>query len=665
MATPTRLKKDEARNVGIGSWVAISNFCIIDNSAQIFWFNGRITEIVKQSPELKVKIFFNKDDPDNSVVWTLDYSAYKENGEDISTADILGHVSMFAWTAYSDNPYDSKVYIRDLTLEELKGIVCGLRRRKPYVNLDTASVSDLIAIIDGHPPKRFLETAVNADEKTKKLKTTDNNAALSKNLVSYQEFDRYRRDMQARIQMLEEKLQKLQLHGESAQRKIAQVEKKTQKVVTTAVLARKDNVFSKISLLPNGVDPSKHIYQSMWPGVRDGTNTTFSRGNEGINHNRCVRYMHTTDTTIACRSTSLKTVMNGETYYYNPSKPSKVPFAIMEIDKAMMNALKNKWCMDLSTAHDIWYKYTTCKECSDALTDIKFLDWQGGSRKINKDIANSIWHQCAMCYRGSMFCKMADVVPICEGCYQDLARDGNDQYGDDRTKFMRAVEYRFPWLMFGWNDDNRWSQYFTREASTSFTASLKGPDTLFYVEIQDVGKKVWIVLEEDGKGHADSKYTIDGEYNRINGIIESLLSRGQGDHVFVIRYVPKGTCETPSTCRFDIDKAVRMLVIRGWVCWAIKNHLQRSSIVTSHEAMMLYLFYNHDNRHLAKAREVCTKVRVGESYTFPQDIVDDEDRFDWRYCLTPNEGVLINALSKSVGLIKVAATHAFIHDEDK
>ena len=662
MATSTRLKIDAARTVDVGSWVAICNFDIVDDSAQLFWFNGRITEIVKKTPELKGKIFFGKDDPDNSVLWTLDCNAYKEDGEGISSADVARNANMFAWTAYSDNPLESKVYIRDLTLEELKGVVSRLPRRKPYVNLETASVSDFIAIIEGRPPKRFLESGASAEEKTKKSKTSDDNAALATNLVSYQEFDRYRRDMQARIQMLEEKIQKLQLRGESAQRKIAQVEKKTHTVVSAAVLARKDNLFNKISLLNNGVDPSKHVYQSMWPGVRDGSNTTFSRGNEGVNHNRCVRYMHTTDTTIACKSISLKTVGSGETYYYNPSKPSKVPFAIMEIDKTMVKALNNKRCMDLSTAHDLWYKYTTCKECSDALTDIKFVDWQGGSRKINKDLASGIWQQCAMCYRGSMFCKVADVVPICEGCYQDLAKDGNDQYGDDRTKFMRAVEYRFPWLVFGWNDDNRWSQYFTKEASTSFAANLKGPDTMFYVDIQDIGKKVWIVLEEDGRGHADSKYTVEGEYNRIKGIIESLLSRGQGDHVFVIRYVPKGACETPSSNRFDVDKAVRMLIVRGWVCWVIKNHLQRSSIVAS-DASMLYLFYNHDNRHLTKARGAHNTVRVGESYTFPQDIVDDDERFDWRYCLTPNEGVIINTLSRSLGLVKMAASEAFVHEE--
>jgi hypothetical protein len=249
-------------------------------------------------------------------------------------------------------------------------------------------------------------------------------------------------------------------------------------------------------------------------------------------------------------------------------------------------------------------------------------------------------------------------------------KNGNANGGDDRSYAIAPVFYRFPWLTYTTNQDKRYAHLFTANnavGGNQVDPNLRGPDAVFFVNVPEVNKKVWILFEEDGDQHNANSYTTEGEIARVNRIRHTLLNtdgdNDRGDHVFLIRYAPLGVSRTVSGIEYNLDKGVRLIIVRMWVCWFLKQVLSNNTLA---KTTVLYLFYNCDNRHLTRARKEIKpgEVSVGFTHSFPQEthtaeIETTSALFDWRYCVHPEEGVLVNELAKKHNLLYVKPKDVF------
>lgn len=649
--------------LGVGVWAGVALYRVASSEkADIVWFNGKVTKVVRRGVgSATVKIFFDEGDNDNDIEWIFQAEAFAEDDSAIQLGRKQKKSHPFAWRTYAAEAEKQRV-VKVMVKEDLITVIGGLPRRTGYVPLDTLSYSDLVAIIDGvgipkhcfaSKPMARVEDTDDAEEvvarPSKKPKDTRTTAeAVTKKPPA--DFTAYKKEMNTRLKQIEDQVKTLAQSQSALKHEIGKLKKEKQVAVSNSVAAKKDNMFAKIALI-NGVDASKPVYNDMCPGVRDGTKKTFP---QPLNYPRCVRYLHTSETSTACASAH----MGNKEFLFN-KRPTAVPLAIMELDPKLAKLVgaehppkdDSARVPSLANAHERWYMYVTCLACVNSITDLKFVTWQSGV----KNIEEGVWSHCAVCHNGNGIHRAAGAVPVCEKCHTDIAKDGNDQNGDDRSLSMRSLQFRFPWLLFQWNDGIRWRDMFKR--SEALVNSIRGPDTVFAVQLQEVGKKVWIVLEEDGNGHSDAKYQEDEEYNRMVGIVQSLLDKGGGDHVFFVRYTPKGRFKTSSDFEAEPDKTLRLLVVRSWVCWFLVQLLQKKECA---KTMVLYIFYDFANRHFQRAkRNPPEDWRVGWTCTFPQDVVGDDTAYDWRYALNPNEGVIFNVVGGNDGLFKVAAAEAF------
>ena len=651
------MAEDALKSLRVGTWVGIALYRVErPDTADISWYNGCVHTVVKSSVgSMTVKINLGDDDTDNDVEWVLQDVSYAEHVDTAQLNWAQKPCHPVAWRLYGDPPAQNET-IGALVKEDLIAIIGSMKRRQGYVPLETLSYQDLICIVDGKGIPKHCYTTQNQNKR--KTESHDHPQVAQSHKKTKEAVDHgfvaYKKEMNARLKQIEEQVKTLTQSHITFKHELAKLKKEKQVAVSNSVVARKDNMFAKIAL-KNGVEEDKPVYSDLCPGVRDGKNKTFPKP---LNYPRCVRYLHTSQTTTACLSAH----KGDKDFLYN-KRPTSVPFAVMENDPKLSKLVGSTACLAAEkhtprvpcviNAHERWYMYVTCNACVNSVTELKFLSWQGFRVKTLDE--GGVWTHCAVCHNGNGIHKAAGMVPVCEECHTDIAKDGNDQNGDDRSRAMKSLEFRFPWLLFEWNDGMRWRDMFKRSAALA--NSIRGPDTVFAVELQEVGKRAWIVLEEDGNGHADAKYPEEEEFNRMVGIQQSLIERGRGDHVFIIRYTPKGRFKTSTDFEAEPDKTVRLMAVRTWVCWFIVQLLQKKPCA---ETTVLYLFYDFANRHFQRTkRNPPEDWRVGWACTFPQDIVTDDDAYDWRYTLNPNEGALFNVMGGKDGLFKVAATEAF------
>lgn len=634
-----------------GAWLGIAMHGMEDGKVAARWYNCKVVEVIKvvgemDAPAAKVRVFFEKDDTDNEVEWLLSSDTFVKEGEPFSAARSQS-IQFLAWRRYEEDPLENNAFIKYLERDEIISIITFMLkntavRRKEYIPFEQIQDEHLVAILEGkgipkycYADKKRLESGPASTSGKPTSKASEVNPAKKAKVDS-----EFKRDVMVRMRHLEDQVQKLSKAHDALKGEVVQMKKQKDKVASKAVSARKEHMFSKVRLL-GGADTGNAVYAEMCPQVRDGKNSTFPELGYGV----CSRYLHTTATQVLCHSAYM---WHGK--YYVNSRPDKVPFAVMEINKQMTRALAAgaDKVMSLAFGHDIWSDYKTCTDCANAITDLKFLPWEGGARKLKVGLSNAIWSHCAMCHGSKKYTIADGCIPLCEECSADIEKHGNDQNGDDRTKCMRSLEYRFPWLLYEWNDGHRWRDLFRK-------GGMRGPDTIFAVEMQEVSKRVWIVMEEDGEGHAS--YDVAKEYERIvKDVAGSLLDKGRGDHVLIIRYVPKGKFKTAANDEgYEPSKAARLLIVRSWVCWLIKQVLSDKPVS---KVTMMYMFYNHDNKHYSHAKaNVPEGWEIGWSHTFPQDAMGGEE-YDWRYALNPNEGVILNVLGGRHGIFKASVYEA-------
>jgi len=687
-------------NVGVDTWIGLVNWHIDDvqdkklATADISWFNAMVSRVISQNEDVvEVQLHFGPNDSDNKKYWKLFKEDMVKTSEFTLTPDIISRnagKSQFAWRPYGSNPNQVTDYIRSLTNDEIIGI---LEHGFPsafakLANLDLAETWQLVAILNNPTkiqsiPAAFkkveglpVAAAAAVGKKRKAVVAADApppTQAPAKeprldDTVSAQEFNLYRREMNTRFSNLEQMMSRVCRSVESFGQNKAQAAENVQVAVRNVTESAKAKLFEPIKLIST-ISPKSPVYNKMWPHVRDG-GVTFC----GIaNIARCLRYMHTSDDEVQCASASYDKVVNGQTYYYHTVPAKKVPLAIMEVDKSLKQFVRNtNSILPLKKAYTTWNLYRTCDQCASKLTGLHFVEENGGFRKKNGGTPNPIWDMCSICFlRRSNKKRFGDICPACDKCIARNNKNGNTDGGDDRSYAIKPVFYRFPWLTYTTNQDRRHAHLFAANnavgGNPNGDPNLRGPDTVFFVNVNEVNKKVWLLFEEDGDQHNDTNYTNDGEIARVNRIRQTLLDtdtdKDRGDYVFMIRYAPLGVSKTVSGLEYNLDKGIRLIIVRMWACWFIKQVMKDTPLP---KTTVLYLFYNADNRHLKRAfKEVKSgEFSVGFTHSFPQETHTEETEitpalFDWRYCMHPEEGVLVNELAKKHNLLFVKAKEVF------
>lgn len=705
-----------AFNIDVNTWIGLVNWHIDEvsdkklASADLSWFNAKVSRVINQTEDMvEVQLHFGPNDGDNKKIWKLhqdDLVRATTQPFNLTPEIIARNVgkSQFAWRRYVSNPNRGTAFIRSLTKDEIIGI---LQHGFPsafakLTNLDLAETWQLVAILNC-PTKIQSIPAVfkkpsggggGGTSSSKKRKAADapggsGSAGAAgaagaaedtedsggyavvprlENMVSVQEFKMYRQEMNTRFSNLEQMMNRVCRVVENFGQKTKKTAATVQVAVRNVSEDRKAVLFDQIKL--NTVVPSNApVFEKMWPHVRDGGKTFYGIANIA----RCVRYRHTNAEEVLCASSTFDKVVDGKTYFYHTVSAKKVPLAIMEVDKLLKDFVKNTASiLQLKQAYDRWRDYRTCDACVSKMTGLHFVEEGAGFRCKNGATPNPIWEVCSICFlRRSNNKRFGDICPACEKCITKNNTNGGTDGGDDRSYAIKPVFYRFPWLTYTTNQDKRYAHLFSANSAVggnpNSDPNLRGPDTVFFVKVPEVNKKVWILFEEDGDQHNDTNYTTESEINRVNRIRQTLLDtdtdKDRGDHVLLIRYAPLGVSKSASGLEYNLDKGIRLIIVRMWVCWFLKQVIADAPLA---KTTVLYLFYNSDNRHLKRAYEEVKsgEFSVGYTHTFPQETHTAETEnsavlFDWRYCVHPEEGALVNELAKKHNLLFAKAKDVF------
>lgn len=386
-------------------------------------------------------------------------------------------------------------------------------------------------------------------------------------------------------------------------------------------------------ITPKKIIPKDHLsYNSFWPKVRDG----FSKFPK-LKGSRicCARYRHISSTgNSECLSAKMTPDCNGNQFLLNKNA-AYVPIAAITIDANIKNKMDVPCVVQ---AHEQWMKYRACKACSDhmSLQGLMYVKY------INKD---KVWDHCVMCLGANGSEHVCNgLLKLCKTCLDKVGKDGNTD-GDDWTDIMRPIPHR------NLEIDMEWRKMLPGKLEATFD-----PDTSFVVNIK--GRKLWVLIEEDGSNQHNSNAE-KSEYDRMVTIIKSVLSNKDTDVLF-LRFSPKGRYNTGvMNTIYNVDKAVRLLVIRQWVIWGIS---QMSKDVFP-RLCLLYMFFDHNNKHYMKAKSCIRsdfpklksdQIKIGFGYTWPQEIIKDDGEMDFRYALTLNEGTLMQKLGSITGLLKLS-----------
>jgi hypothetical protein len=414
------------------------------------------------------------------------------------------------------------------------------------------------------------------------------------------------------------------------------------------ILDRKSTLFEPLGL--TSVDPTVAERLQLWPKVFDGRNTgSFSYNptrtgdmyaerkgkvklvtspcGQIVKHGRCVFYLHTTDEGKSCCLSLTPCVIRYDdkvvTLVYN-TEPIFLPVAIMETD-AFARAFGKNSVLDLNEAYELWSLRKACSPCagSSSLRFIVPVPMKGQAEKHTP--------YCFFCL-DTVSTQKKGGLRLCDGCNSAVSKDGRAQGGDDWSKFLMRLSYRFPWLEFD-ADVKPDNTKFSGTDNTKFD-----PDTVIKVRVEEPdgpGKTLWLVLEEDGD---HSNYDVKDEYGRLKEMLK-FCTRGAGHSVFVIRYIPKADT-VANGVPLSFDKEARLIVVRQWAVWWVKSMLSKTVMPN---ALVLYLFYNDSDKHFLMAHRELADI-IGHSHTAPQVVTDTDAEYDWRFALHPAEGKFVRDL---------------------
>lgn len=372
----------------------------------------------------------------------------------------------------------------------------------------------------------------------------------------------------------------------------------------------------------------QEIYKNFWPEVRDG-----ARKFPKLKGSRicCSRYRHISGSKSACCSAVMTPDTTGVMYLLNKNA-AYVPVAAITMDDAIKKKMDNP---SVTQAHKIWMKYRMCKSCADKMVveGLSYIKFQN---------TTDVFPHCVMCLdkNGSEH-SCNGLLKMCKTCFDKVGRDGNSD-GDDWTNIMKPIAQRNMGL------EVEWKKTMPGKLGQAFE-----PDTVFVIKL--TGKELWVIIEEDGcNQHSNNAEAT--EYTRMLKIIKSVLSKKEVSILF-IRFSPKGGYKTGLlSTSYNIDKSLRLLVVRQWVIWGISK--MKEGVLP--RLCLLYMFFDYNNKHYLKAKTTLRSdlrnipISIGFGYTWPQDIVIPDGEIDFRYALTINEGTVMQKLGSITGLLKLS-----------
>ena len=654
---------------------------------ELRWFYGFVNHVSFDSviDVWKARLFIHGDTSgDNDVDWMLTRATHLVNPAAVDHVNVVDNLetAAIAWTVSAQKPVHggdlndcNGVFIRNLTRDETIAVIKKVHPNTKFcVDLKSLPHDQLAHIVNAtRVPKKYTrsKTEVKAPRATEAPKAPKAprapkapEAPEAPRAPKAQEAPRAPKApkapkvgaktsgglaalMNAEMGGLKRKFESLNTKFVTLQHDVATLKKERHDTRMRGALDAKTAILNPLELVEK-ISSSGGLYALIDEGIRKGNKNFVGR-----NTRRCMQYLRVKGGDIVCKSKMLDAI----TSKYYSAKAEHVPLAIMEVDPDMrkfaMERGKDASIVDLRLAHDIWLKYSTCAKCVASIP-LEFV--VSGAYVNSSSYADMVWLNCALCMTRAPATSeaIAGCIVVCGACKGQVAAHGGQAGGDDRTLVMRPISTRFPWLTFSWGA-NRQAFFKKAQFGGGLENTVQGPDTFFKESVLEKGIVAWVALEEDGNSH--DSYDQEAEYKRMRACMDALLEKGSGDFVFMIRYVPTGPFNNALGDSKNPEKALRLLIVRQWVTWFI-SQLVVGGGVSLAKRTVLYLFYNYQHAHIAKARKAVrrSEFEVGETCTYPQETIGDSDGgdndnlFDWRYCLHPNEGALMNALG-ALGMV--------------
>lgn len=670
--------------IDVGKYIAIANMLGVHAKVNdtpcyepnIYWFKAEVKRVVARgSASITVRLFFGKNDRDNRVDWVLTDDMFCTSFE-VSSGKIKhstdNKLSAYGWR-FCNKTMRQKEHVRKLTVDELKDFVRTVEGKRDlafaeftYSHLlhrfweassthESGKRSQMVAVMETQTqvPDADMLPSDDADGPAAKQVTAVGRKRKPDGPDLMEAFREMKRSINAKFFTLEEQFNSLKNMYADCQSKLDATLANKETTSIKVVKAVKHNVLDYVT--PDELSPADCARLKIQDKLLTGNVTTFVRTltdettGEPKKHRivRCIRQLKECPDGKGPACLSRK--MDESVGHYINHDADMLPVAIMEIEPELCN-------MSLVDATRRWKYYSVCKACANN-TSLKYIP-AGKYLDLAKlehspRIAECVWDTCVLCMERKKK-QVYENIPLCEQCYNIALKDGNVDGGDNRMVFMVPITYRFPWIKFVAQD---WGQLCALKKEKQ---TFEGPDCMFRVEVPMLGYNIWIINEEDGgKGH--SSYKVEDESTRQEQMI-AITTKSPKDVVLLARTDPKAEFRTPGGRVYKPSFAVRMLVLRSWITWYIKTILSGKAVP---RAIVLYMFYSHDNKHYLEAKKLAKKskgrgkVLVGYTHTYPQQSLEIRD---WRYCLTPNEGVLYQALThnwQTNGLVKAPISNTF------
>jgi hypothetical protein len=592
------------------------------------WYFGRVTNV----PDSGVCIRFGHGDKDNSVLWDL-RNHVQNYDANVTFQDLLDSFNeqnkCVAWTT-TCIPSKRSQRIRDINDDEIFKLADALKVEVPRDNAYSAfkvlMKNSLVVTRDAH--------AAADPQAKKKRKATNLTEDVSDDHISkkLKLFEERFVAMQASSKNMLDKLVELENENKEITAKYTRLNKQIKiqsKEHETSILNLKTTNKFEFLTRNNLTASQQKLFRNH--KVNLDKIVYFSKVGKKTEQRRkaCFRIFKFDTYAELSPLCSSKTMVNG---YFESAKDAKlVPVGIMEI-------VPNIHKLDFSAAHKVWKTYSTCHECAFS-TELKFIP-SGTHQNIPENGSKCIkylWNHCPLCINGTVENINNEYnFGICETCHNCLRMHGNHAYsdgvgGDNRAMFVIPIMFRMPTVNI-------------QKISWSFVSSDEkyvGPDTLLQITIPGFTQNINIILEEDGSEHSSEKE--DKEIERFKHIVNEFDNTKT--NMLSLRYCPHGryrdVCDTP----YNPCKATRMLVIRAWIIWFIKRIVSQKKLP---RIMIGYMFYSAKNKHLERAEKEFKdnkNVLVFKTNTIPQ--VNVSSPIDWRYGLTPNEGVIFEHLTSN------------------
>ena len=680
----THLVQSDMDTITVGRSIAIAQYDVPKKGyPRIHWDEGVIEKIVDKVDDQNatVMIHFKVGSPDNKYLWALESSKLASSFNDVTIEDmkstILKKSGYLKWRITNNKtPATEPIILRVMERIEVVEMIKAWQPATDMETLKKKGVQELVRAFkraeasananeddeddeggedgqdgqdgqDGEDPGNQVRNV--DDPSPSKRRRSGNDKTVATTVVTRKDIEEIKNHFDLSINNHTAEIMSLKSTISDLRNKISVIEGQMSvvysNVETVTEKAKTSNNSLKLALLPfkQTITSKADAEKCKIPvGLVNNATTVVNKST----FYRCKRLVMSSNGESLCISKTPKD--NGDGTHVYVSTGDRLPLCIMELRPDIHE-------MSFCDAHGTWLLELMCKSCAITIENgnpkLRFIKKDRTTKKPPKEISGDsltefIWKKvCLFCYKNEAL-GINNVVdaPACQACVEALTRAGNG--GDNRAIHIFPVEARFPDI------DMRsvtWKNYCTVLGTDDASAAnhFKGPDTVLTLTIR--GMKGIILLEEDANMHADRG--LSTETSRITLIAKAAISDPQS-MCLIIRYSPDVAFKTATEQQYEPSKAVRMLIIRAWVTWWIKN--VRTAVLDMPRCITLFMFYHTNHQKFLDAKKDLEQITedgkkimvVGQAHTTPQEVISEKS-YDWRYALTPNEGLVYADLARN------------------